>query len=85
MKSSGKHIININCALKGIKTDTFINFICSDYHSLIVISNKVVSPSNLEVVERYVKNVNSVDSNDVQSIIRQVYGQTLVGLGLGQK
>jgi len=67
MKSSGKHIININHALKGIKTDTFIDFICSDYHSLIITSNKVVSPSDLEVVERYVKNVNSVNSNNVQS------------------
>jgi len=67
MKSLGKHIININHALKGIKTDTFIEFICFDYHGLIVTSNKVVSPLDLEVVERYVKNVNSVNSNNVQS------------------
>ena len=67
IESSSKHIININRAFKEIKTDTFIDFICSDYHGLIVTSNKVVSSLDLKVVERYVKNINSVDSNNVQS------------------
>jgi len=30
IKSSGDHVTNINCALKEIKLDTFINFIYTD-------------------------------------------------------
>ena len=67
MKSLGDHIANINHALKRIKLDIFIDFICADYHSLIVTSNKVASLSDLEVVEIYIKNANPVDTNDVQS------------------
>ena len=65
--SSGEHIANINYALKSIKSDVSINFICFDYHSLIVTSNKVVSFSNLGVVENYIKNISFIDSNNIQT------------------
>ena len=44
-----EYIANINHALKSIKSDISINFICFDYHGLIVTSNKVVSSSDLGV------------------------------------
>jgi len=31
IKTSGKHIANLSCSLKGIKSDTIVNFICSNY------------------------------------------------------
>ena len=68
MKSSGNHITNINHTLKGIKLNTIIDFIHADYYGLIVISNKVASLSDLGVVERYVKNANSVNANNVQNV-----------------
>ena len=65
MISSNKHVINLNYVLKGIKSDIIINFICFDYCDLIVTSNKVVFPSDLNMIENYIKNSNSLDSNDI--------------------
>jgi len=65
--SSEEYIANINHALKSIKSDISINFICFDYHGLIVTSNKVVSSSDLGVVENYIKNISFMDSNNIQT------------------
>jgi len=64
--SSDKHVANLNRALKDIKLDTFIDFIRSNHYGLVVISNKVASSSDLNVVESYIKNINSVDNNNIQ-------------------
>ena len=31
IKTLSKHIANLSCSLKGIKSDTIVDFICSDY------------------------------------------------------
>jgi len=67
MASSGEHVANINHTLKNIKSDIFINFIYFNYYVLIVTFNKVTSPSDLGVVENYIRNINSINSNDVQT------------------
>ena len=53
MESSSNYITNINRILKIIKSDTFINFICSNYQGLIVITNKML---DMNIVENYIKN-----------------------------
>ena len=67
MMSLEEHITNINCVLKGIKSDVSINFICFDHCSFIITSNKVIFSSDFNVVKNYIKNVNSMDLNDVQT------------------
>jgi len=62
-----EHVANLNHTLKGIRSDIFIYFIHFNYCGLIVISNKVTFSSDLNVVENYIKNINFVDSNNVQS------------------
>ena len=66
MKLSGEHVANINCTFKGIKSNNFINFIYADYWGLIVNSNKIASVFDLLVVELYIKNLNNINTNDVQ-------------------
>jgi len=65
MVSSSEHVAGLNHTLKGIKSDNIINFIQINYYGLIVTSNKVISFSNLNVVENYIKNSNSLDSNNI--------------------
>jgi len=65
LSTSGNHVTNINRALKGIKSDVIIDFIRSDYRSLIVISNKVMAPSDISIINKYVKNSNNLDVNDI--------------------
>lgn len=67
MVSLSNHITNLNHT-KCIKSDTFIDFICKDYWGLIVIANKVASPSDMSTIENYIKNVQNIDANEVQSV-----------------
>lgn len=64
--SSSKHVINLNCALKDIKSEVFVDFIRSDYRGPIIISNKVMSPSDINIINNYVKNANNLDVNNIQ-------------------
>ena len=66
LSTSGDHITNINCALKSIKSDVIIDFIKSNYRGLIIISNKVVAPSDISIINKYIKNSNDLDVNDIQ-------------------
>ena len=64
--SLDKHIANINRALKSIKSKIIIDFIYTDHHGLIINSNKVASQLDLSMIEKYIKNANSMDLNGIQ-------------------
>jgi len=42
-----------------------VNFICLENIGITIVSNSVTLQSNLQVMERYVKNIENVRSNDV--------------------
>ena len=67
ISSSGEHIANINRELKNIKLDVLADFVCTDYHRLIITTNKVTTMSNLSIIERYIKNVNNVKQNKIST------------------
>ena len=61
-KDSASHVININCALKNIKSNIYTDFIISDSKGIIITTNNVASNSDLLEIEKYVKN--SLEDND---------------------
>jgi len=61
-KDSASHIININHALKNIKSNICADFIISDSKDIIITINNVASNSDLLEIEKYVKN--SLEDND---------------------
>ena len=65
--SSGKHISNINKALKNIKSDILADFIYNDHCKLIITTNKVVSLSDLSIIENYIKNVDAIESENIMA------------------
>ena len=67
MVLSNKHVVNINKVLKDIKSDVMANFIRANHRGLMIITNKVASTSNFNTIEKYIKNVDVVDSNDISS------------------
>jgi len=56
----------MNCALKSIKSNVVIDFIRSDHRGLIVVLNKVVAPSDMSIINNYIKNCNNLDVRDIQ-------------------
>ena len=67
MVLSSKHIANINKAFKDIKSDVVIDFIWSDSRELMIVTNKVTFTLDLNTIEKYIKNIEAVNSNDVMS------------------
>ena len=54
IKDSSSHVVNINCALKKIKSSTITNFICVEDKDIIITTNIVSSGSDLQEIEKYV-------------------------------
>ena len=62
-----KYVSNINKILKDIKSDVLANFIWANNRSLMITTNKVISTSDLSIIEKYINNINVTDLNDVMS------------------
>ena len=65
MSLSENHITNINRALKNIKLEILADFVCNNHHDLIIITNKVTLQSDLTTIKNYIKNVNTIKSEDI--------------------
>ena len=50
-KKSSTHIMNINKALKNIKSIIVADFVCLENTGIIIITNKVVFPLDLQMIE----------------------------------
>ena len=53
--------------LKDIKSEVSTDYIWSDNKGVIIITNKVTIFSDLKIIEKYMKDLNNVDSNNVMS------------------
>ena len=67
MESSSSHIANLNRALKNIKSDVMANFVYMDQADIIIVTNKVISSLDLQIIKRYMKNMNQIDSDKVET------------------
>ena len=65
MLSSSTRITNINNILKNIKIDIRVDFVMSKPLGIIITMNKVASPSDLYIIENYIKNTEYIDSNNI--------------------
>ena len=61
------HISNINRLLKGVKSKVSADFIYSNNKGIIT-TNKAIASLDLSIVERYVKELININSNDVMSL-----------------
>ena len=64
---SNTHITNINKLLKGVKSKISTNYICSNNKRIIIMTNKIAISPNLKIVEKYIKELNDIDSNNIMS------------------
>ena len=64
---SSKHMANINKAFKNIKSDIMADFIWADSRGFTIITNKITSTLDLNIIEKYIKNIDVVNLNDIIS------------------
>ena len=64
-KDSSSHIININHALKNIKSNICTDYISSDNKGIIITTNNIALNSNLQEIEKYIKNSLKDNNNSI--------------------
>ena len=67
IKDSSMHIININHVLKNIKLNIIVDFIHIKDKDIVITTNNVASPSDLQEIEKYVKNSLLMDADQISS------------------
>jgi len=65
MVKANTHVSNIK---KKVKSDIFVDFIHSNNKRLLITTNKVAATSNLNIIKKYMKDLNDVDSSDIISL-----------------
>jgi len=65
IKDSVVHVTNINCALKSIKSNVCTDFINADNKGIIIATNNIASNSNLQEIEKYIKNSLQTTNNSI--------------------
>ena len=65
IKNSSLHVANINCALKTIKSNIIADFIHVNNKGIVITTNNISSESDLQEIEKYVKNSLSSDIENV--------------------
>ena len=66
MKDSSTHITNLNRNLKNIKSEIIVDFIHQETSRVTIITNKVTSASDLQIIENYIKNPNYIEFAEVE-------------------
>jgi len=67
MKNSAIYIANLNRILRNTKSKVLVDFIHSDPLGITVVTNKVLLNSDLLTFEKYVKNLENIDSTQVKT------------------
>ena len=67
INSAHIHISNVNKCLKNSKSDTFADFIQSNVNGIIITTNKPTSDLDLSTIEKYLKNVQNVNPDSIES------------------
>ena len=65
--NSNIYVANINRLLKDIKLEISTDFIHSNNKEVIITINKVAFTSDMNIVEKYMKELKDVNSNDIMS------------------
>ena len=66
IKNSSLHITNINQSLRNLKSEVLVDFIYLDLTEVMVVINKITVQSDLCIIEKYIKNVDDIDSLNVE-------------------
>ena len=65
IEDSYTHILNLNRALKNIKSNIMVDFIHQEMAGIVIVTNKVASELKLQTIERYIKNTNYIKAEGV--------------------
>ena len=82
MAKANTYVSSNNRLLKEVKSEISVDFIQSDNKGLFITTNKVAIVSNFKIIEKYIKNLNNIDSDDVISLRLSQFKSYLKILGI---
>ena len=68
VKESSTYVANINQALKNIKLDIIVDFIQVKSKGIIISTNKIASPLDLQTIKNYIKSTHSIEAEHMKSL-----------------
>ena len=68
VKSAHTHITNVNKCLKNSKSDIVTDFIYITNSGIVITTNKPANDLNLSTIEKYLKSIQNVDSDSIESL-----------------
>jgi len=66
VKESSIHITNINRTLKNIKSDVIADFIRVKNKGVVISTNKIASPLDLQSIKKYIKSAHCIKANQME-------------------
>jgi len=67
VNSAHIYIANVNKCLKNSKSDIVADFIQSTNNGIVITTNKLANDLNLSTIEKYLKNIQNIDSDMIES------------------
>ena len=71
LNTANTHINQINGLLKSYKLVISINYIRETNNGIMITTNNVASPSNLSLLEKYIKGIDNIETNDISPQLPQ--------------
>ena len=68
MALSSIHIVNLHRFLKNIKSNIIADYIWAEPIDITIVTNKVATLSNLQIIENYVKNVENINLENIKTL-----------------
>jgi len=68
VKKSSIHVTNINKALKNIRSDIMADFIQVENNGIVISTNKVTNPLDLQTIKNYIKSACSIEVDQIKSL-----------------
>jgi len=66
MEDSSNHVTNLNRALKNIKSNILVDFICQEQLGVTIVTNKVVIALDFQTIKKYIKSANYIEADEVE-------------------
>jgi len=67
VQSAHQHITNINNCLRNIKSDVIVDFLQVLNDGVNIMMSKLASPSDLTTIEKYIKSINNIALDSIES------------------
>ena len=67
ISQASEHISNINKLLKDVKSNVSADCFYSNNKGVIIITNKIAVMSDLSIIEKYIKESNTIDLDKIMS------------------